>query len=290
MIKNFIKKNYNGIIEYKNKDIICPYEIDIYLPELKLGFEFNKLYKHSILFKEKKYHKNVTEMAEKHGIKLIQIYEDDWNYKQDIIKSRILNLLGKSIRIYARKCEVKEIDNNKLVRDFLLKTHTQGFVGSKIKIGLFYENELVSLMTLGSFRKAMGRRGVEGSYEMLRFCNKLNINIVGGASKLFKYFIDKYNPVEVLSFADRSWSNGDLYRKLGFEFIQETQPNYYYVIEGKRKHRFGFRKDVLIKRGGNPDKTEHEIMADLGIDRIYDSGNLKFLFKRGDSLKSKYLL
>jgi hypothetical protein len=180
----------------------------------------------------------------------------------------------------ARKCEVREIFDNKLVRNFLEMNHLQGFVGSKIKLGLFYNNELVSLMTYGSYRKAMGKKGSDSSYEMLRFCNKLNINVIGGASKLFKYFIKNYDPIEVISYADRSWSNGDLYIKLGFKFIHKTNPNYYYIINGNRKHRFGFRKDVLIKNGADPNITEHQIMLDKKIYRIFDSGNLKYSFKK----------
>lgn len=108
----------------------------------------------------------------------------------------------------------------------------------------------------------------------------MNTNVIGGASKLFKYFIEKYNPDEVTSYADRSWSQGKLYEKLGFKLDNKTQPNYYYVIDGIRKHRFNFRKDKLIKQGFDPNKTEHEIMLDRKIHRIYDSGNLKYIFFR----------
>ena len=272
----FFKSNYEGIID-RNKRILGNQEIDIYLPELKLGFEFNGLYWHSEINKESDYHLNKTELAEKQDIKLIHIYEDDWLYKQDIVKSRILNLLGKSNKIYARKCEIKEIIDNKIIRDFLEKNHIQGFVGSKIKIGLFYNEELVSLMIFGAQRKSMGQKAKDGSYELLRFCNKLNTNVIGGASRLFKYFVEKYIPDEVISYADRSWSQGNLYEKLGFNLVHKTDPNYYYVIDGIRKYRFNFRKDVLVKNGADPNKTEHEIMLEKGIFRIYDSGNLKYL-------------
>ena len=273
---NFIKSNY-GIIMLLN-DRHMGKELDIYLPELKLAFEFNGIYWHNEIKVSNDYHLNKTELCEKNGIKLIHIYEDDWLYKQNIIKSRILNLLGKSNKIMARKCEIKELTDNKLVREFLKINHLQGFVGSQVKIGLFHDGELVSLMTFGSQRKAMGQKSIEDSYEMLRFCNKLNTNVIGGASKLFKYFIKNYNPVEVISYADRSWSTGDLYEKLGFKFVHKTKQNYYYVIDGIRKHRFEFRKDVLVKNGADPNKTEHEIMLEKGIFRVYDSGNLKFIW------------
>jgi len=274
---DFIKLNYCGEILSNNREIIKPYEIDIYLPELKLGFEFNGVYWHNELYKSNNYHLEKTELSEKNGIKLIHIYEDDWIYKQDIVKSRILNILGESNKIYARKCEIKEI-NTISSKTFLDVNHIQGHVGSKIKIGLFYENELVSLMTFGSLRKSMGQKSTANSYELLRFCNKLNTNVVGGASKLFKYFIEKYNPIEVISYADRSWSSGHLYKILGFKLEHKTRPNYYYVIDGIRMHRFNFRKDKLIKEGFDSNKTEHEIMLERRIYRIYDSGHLKFKF------------
>jgi hypothetical protein len=275
-LSDFIKINYNGLFNLNKK--FNNQELDIYLPSLNLAFEFNGVYWHNELNKENNYHLNKTNFFEKQNIKLIQIYEDDWLYKKDIIKSRILNLLGKSDRIFARKCEIKEINDNNIVREFLEQNHLQGFIGSKIKIGLFYNDELVSLMTFGNLRKSLGQKSTENSYEMLRFCNKLNTNIIGGASKLFKYFLEKYNPKEIISYADRSWSTGDLYEKLGFKFIHKTNPNYYYVIDRKRYHRFNFRKNKLIKDGANPNKTEHEIMLEKGIFRIYDSGSLKYQF------------
>jgi hypothetical protein len=274
-LQNFIKENYKGDIKLNN-NIIKPNEIDIYIPDIKLAFEFNGLYWHSELYKPNNYHLNKTEECEKLGIKLIHIYEDDWLYKQDIVKSRILNLFGKSNKIMARKCEIKEIENNELVKLFLNSNHIQGFINSKIKIGLFYENELISLMTFGHLRKSTGQKAIDGNFEMLRFCNKLNTNVVGGASRLFKYFIDHYKPNEIISYADRSWSYGDLYIKLGFELVHKTKPNYYYVINDIRKHRFGFRKNNLVKEGADSTKTEHEIMIEKNIYRIYDSGHLKY--------------
>lgn len=276
LFADFLKLLCNDEILFNNRKIIEPNELDVYIPKLNLAFEFNGLYWHNELYKNEKYHKNKTEECENQGIHLIHIYEDDWIHKQDIVKSRILNLIGKSEKIFARKCKIKEINDNKIVKEFLEKNHLQGFIGSKIRIGLFYNEELVSLMTFGSLRKLTGKNFIDGSYELLRFCNKLNTNVVGGASRLFKYFIKNYNPIEVISYADRSWSQGDLYKKLGFEFLNKTEPNYYYIIDGVRKHRFGFRKDVLMKNGYDFHKTEHEIMLDRKIYRIYDSGSLKY--------------
>jgi len=275
--KIFTKIIKNGRLILNNE-----YELDIYLPELKLAFEFNGLYWHNEIKKENNYHLNKTELCESLGIQLIHIYEDDWLYKQEIIKSIILNKLNKTPnKIFARKTIIKEITDNKLVKEFLNNNHIQGFVGSKVKLGLFFNDELVSLMTFGNRRVAMGKKTTNNDeYELLRFCNKLNTNVIGGASKLFKYFINNYKPIEITTYADRSISQGKLYETLGFNFIGKTNPNYYYIIDGIRHHRFNYRKDLLVKQGYNINKTEHEIMIDRKIYRIYDSGNLKFIYKK----------
>ena len=210
---------------------------------------------------------------------MIHIYEDDWMFKQEIVKSRILNILGKSLeKIYARKCVINVINDNNTVRSFLEENHLQGFVGSTVKLGLYYNNELVSLMTFGNLRKAMGNKSKENCFELLRFCNKKNTNVIGAANKLFKFFILNYKYNEIISYADRSWSIGNLYEILNFKFDKKTSPNYYYIINNKRYHRFNFRKDKLINDGYDSKKTEHEIMLERKIYKIYDSGNLKYTF------------
>jgi len=273
-----IYDNYKGKIITNSRNIINPLELDIYLPRLKLAFEFNGVYWHNENNVDKKYHLTKTEECEKQGIQLIHIWEDDWIYKQEIVKSVILNKLGLTkIKIGARKTTIKEISDNKLIRYFLDKNHLQGFVGSKVKLGLFFDDELVSLMTFGKRRIAMGKKSTnDNEYELLRFCNKLNTNVIGGASKLFNYFINNYQPKEITTYADRSHSNDKLYNTLGFESQGKTQPNYYYIICGIRKHRFNYRKDMLVKEGFDSTKTEHQIMIDRKFYRIYDSGNLKY--------------
>lgn len=276
-IYKFISENCNYEIILSDRNLLNNKEIDIFIPELKLGFEYNGLYWHSEIFKDRWYHKEKTEQCRKNQIELFHIWEDDWLNKKDIVKSIIMNKIGKTpIRIYARKCEIREVTDNRQVSEFLNSNHMQGFVGSKIKIGLFYEDELVSLMTFGNLRKPLGQKSEFGSYELLRFCNKLNINVVGGASRLLKYFLDNYNPVRIISYSDSSRSVGNLYKLLGFEFISESVPNYYWVVGMVRKNRFNFRKDRLVKDGYDINKTEIEIMHELGFYRIWDCGSKKW--------------
>jgi hypothetical protein len=273
---DFIKDNYSGEILHKER--ITKKELDIYLPELKLAFEFNGLYWHSNALKENNYHLEKTNEYKDIGIKIVHIWEDDWLYKNDIVKSIILNKIGSiKDKIYARKCIIKEVDN-KSVREFLSKNHLQGFVGSKIKIGLYYNDELVSLMTFGALRKSLGSKSTENKWELLRFCNKINNVVIGGASKLFKHFIDNYVFEEITSFCDNSRSDGNLYEKLGFRFKYLSIPGYYYIIDGIRKHRFNYRKDKLVRLGYDKNMTEFGIMDSLGINRIYDCGEQKWIF------------
>jgi hypothetical protein len=254
-------------------------EIDIYLPDIKLGIEFNGIFWHSDKYKSKKYHLNKTNMAEDKGIKLIHIWEDDWKFKREIVESRISNIIGISGRIWARLCEVREISYKESI-SFLNENHIQGNCISKYRIALFYKNEIVSIMTFGNLRKSLGQKSKDGSYELLRFCNRLNTTIVGGASKLFSFFIRKYSPINIVSYADRCWSNGNLYKRLGFSMDKFTEPNYYYVINGLRKNRFNYTKNKLVKNGFDPQKSESQIMKEIGYNRIYDSGNIKFVYTK----------
>ena len=274
-IFKFIKENYKGIILTNHFGLITNKEIDIYLPELNLGIEYNGLYWHSELFKDKDYHYNKFNES-KDRIKLIQIFSDEWLNKKEIVKSRILNLLGKSIKIYARKCEIKEVDI-KLKNEFLDSNHIQGKDKSLYKFGLYYNNELVSLMTFGKPRTAIGKKlnSNENEYELIRFCNKLNTNVVGGASKLLKHFIKLYSPKSIYSFADNRWSNpnNNIYNTLGFQLISQSLPGYWYTKNfNERHHRYNFRKQKLKELGCDISKTEWEIMEELKYYKVWDCG------------------
>ncbi len=276
-IETYIKSLINCDIIINNRSILGGKELDVYIPSRNLAIEFNGLYWHNELFVEYKYHLNKTIECEKQGIKLIHIFEDEWLYKQDIVKSRLKNILGLTTnKVFGRKCVIKEVSINDN-KAFLDINHIQGNVNSNIKLGLYYNNELVSLMTFGKGRIAMG--GNSNQYELVRFCNKLDTSVIGGADKLLQYFIKTYNPKEIISYADRRWSQGGLYGKLGFTFIHDSSPNYHYIKNNKRYYRFGFRKSILVKEGFDPNKSEHQIMLDRGYYRIYDCGSKKYELK-----------
>ena len=272
----FIRENYNDEIILNDKNKIKPYEIDVYLPELGIGFEFNGVWWHSEKFKDDYYHYKKNKLSLENGVKLYTIWEDDWNIKRDICKSFILNKLSKSSSIGARKTKIKEV-NYLESKKFLDENHLQGDVKSSIRIGLYYNSELVTLMTFSKLRLPLNRKLLNNPdiYELTRFCNKLNCNVIGGASKILKYFINKYNPIEIQTYSDNLISDGNLYKKLGFTYIHESKPGYWYVINGIREHRFNWRKQKLVKMRYDKEKTENEIMMELGFWRIYNGGNKK---------------
>lgn len=261
------------------RGIIGNDELDIYVPSLKIAFEYNGLYWHSEIAKDSRYHLRKTKKCEENNIRLFHVFEDDWLYRKDIVKSMIKNLLGKTAKkIYARKCEVKSVNFNDS-KKFLSENHVQGYCPSKIRYGLYYNNELISLMTFGVSRHFIGNG--KHQWELLRFCNKTNTSVVGGASKLLKYFIQENNPNEIVSYADRSRSNGNLYEILKFVKYNESVPNYYYIINGKRVYRFNMRKSVLIKKYECPkEMTEREFCYQQKWYRIYDCGSLCYIWKK----------
>lgn len=250
-------------------------EIDIFLPELNLGFEFNGLYWHSEKLLTSLGRNPKSDFQKKlffteQNINLIQIFEDEWDNKKDIVKSRIRNILKKTPRkIYARECQIKEL-NSKQAGVFFEKTHIMGNGRSNVRLGLFYKNELVSAM---SFTNNNISRKLN-SWEINRFSSLLDTNVIGGASKLFKAFVKEYQPEKIISYADNRWSNGDLYKNLGFNKTSDGTPNYWYFLPNSnlRIHRFTLRKtkddDQLL--------TEYENRLNQGYNRIWDSGSSRW--------------
>ena len=276
------------------RQLIYPLEVDFYLPDFNLAIELNGNYWHSEVGggKDKSYHLNKTIECNKKGVKLIHIFEDELKLKKDIVLSRLLNMLGLSNnKIYARKCEIKEIKNRIKTR-FLENNHLQGNCNDKIRFGLFHNNKLMSVMTFGKLRRVTGNKDKKNNYELIRFCSKINSNVIGGFSKLLKYFIKKHNPSNIITYADVRWSGieplNTLYNKNGFNFIHKSEPSYFYRHKNRlnREHRFNYRKSVLKNKleTFDPKLTEWENMQLNGYDRIWDCGSLKFELNCGNYL------
>ena len=266
-IYNFIADIYKGKILFNSHKIIFPQELDIYIPEKKLAIEFNGLYWHSInRGKSRMYHQEKSKLCKEKGIRLIHIYEDEWNdeHKREIIKDIIkhaLNIPTSENKIYARKCIIKEIEN-KDYNDFCNKYHIQGTKGAQVKLGLFYNDKLVQIASFGK-----SRYDKQYEWEWIRGCPASNNNVVGGTSKLFKYFIRKYNPESVVCYADFNKFDGKGYKECGFKFDKITAPDKFY---------YDTKNKIRINR--NPSKY-NEYMNKVKTGEfflLYGAGNIKF--------------
>ena len=276
---DYISSIYNGVIEQSNRTILNGKELDIYIPEKNIAIEFNGNYWHSDIYKDKNYHQNKTAECGRKNIRLIHIYEYEWNNKEtkEKIKNYLDNIFEYNIKkLYARQLDIKEIGEFKDVQEFENKYHFQESANSSINIGLYKDNELVQLMTF-----ANQRLNSEYQYELVRFCQKNNISIIGGAERIFKYFVETYKPDTIISYCNLDKFIGSVYFRLGFKYLGLTEPGYVWVNSSKNKilTRYKTQKHKLIEQGlGTNEQTESEMMESLDFLRIYNSGNLKFVY------------
>jgi hypothetical protein len=273
--KNNIKIELNKRFSIDGK---TRHEVDIFLPEYNVGIEYHGLYWHCDLNKSEKYHKEKYLFFKERGIGLIQIFESEWRQSQDIVKSIINAKLGLiSNKIFARKCQIKEIDNQ-TYKEFSEQNHIQGYGIAKVRIGLFHNNELVQL---ASFSKPRFNKNYD--WENIRTCTKLNTTVVGGFSKLMKYFT-KNHIGSIITYVDCRYFNGGGYLKNGFKFIKHTEPNYFYFknsnkpyLESRNKYQKHKLKDILPIF--DETLTEYENMLNNKYLRIFDAGNLILIFE-----------
>ena len=264
-----------------NKNIISPYELDMVFPEYKIAIEYSGLYWHSEVSsgKGKKYHYEKMVKANQAGYRLITIFSDEWISTPDIVKSKLRNIFKKTDKkYYARQLVVKPVSSDES-REFLNLYHLQGNSSAKINLGLYAENTLVALMTFSNGRAALNTKSITNEYELVRFVTD-GSSVVGGASKLLKHFIKMYQPKKIVSYADLRWSEGNVYSVIGFEKAGNPTIGYWYVDGYQtRIHRYNFTKSQLVKAGNSVEKTEWEIMQDLGYDRIWDCGHQKYILE-----------
>ena len=274
-------------LEYAaNRQILIGREIDMLIPSKRLGIEFDGLKWHSELFGRKKhtYHLEKTEMCNEKGYGLIHIFEDEYVNHKDIVLAKLRHILkkdGNLPRIAGRKIVVNEILRADAM-EFIDKFHIQGFANSTIYLGGFYDNKLVAVMT---FKHG----GISNSeWELTRFATDSNYIYQGVGSKMFTYFVRKYEPKVVISFADRRWTpwaDNNLYTKIGFELDSVTRPDYTYyncsVERYKRFHKMSMSKTILGKKYNLPSNmTEWEMAKSLGYDRIWNCGLFKYVWRR----------
>jgi len=256
------------------KNIISK-EIDIFVPNKNVGIELHGLYWHNPIVKNigKKYHYDKATEAHHKDILLLQFFEDEWILKKEICKSIILTNLGIYQKLYARKCSIKIITNQE-TKEFCEHNHLQGHTNASVCLGLYYNTTLVSIMSFG--RPRFHKSAPKDQWELLRFCSILNTKVIGGASKLFSYFINNFKPKHIYSYSDRRISKGDLYTKLNFKLEKITEPNYSYIVGKQRSNRMNWQKNKLKTKLKifDPNLTEIENMVLNKYFPIYDAGNI----------------
>lgn len=269
----------------RDRQLLDGKEIDIYLPDYKIGIEYNGNYWHSYPVKDMKYHQDKSIQAAKVGIRLIHIFEYEWkdskiqekikNYLYDIVKSDSID------RVYARNTVVSEISSAEQYK-FQDKYHLQGRATASIHLGIYQDadkdkKDLLGIMTFGK-----PRFNSQYEYELVRMCFKPKVSVVGGAQKMFKHFLDVYKPKQILTYSDISKFTGGVYKQMGMKLVQDnymTVPNYVWVRpqDSSFLNRYQTTKQKLIDSGlGSDDQTENDIMTWSGYVKVYDCGQLKY--------------
>jgi hypothetical protein len=259
----------------QDRSVIPPLEIDIYIPSVKLAIEVNGLYWHSEKFKDKNYHYNKWKSCHDKDIQLLSIMEDEFIERPNTWISKILHICNQSKdRIHARKCEVKEVYKDE-VKSFVEQYHLQGFALARYYYGAYYDNELVAMMSFANTRN-------NKEIQMNRFCLKNGIVISGIANRLLKAFYNDHDVSEIVTYSDNRYSNGGIYRQLGFEMMNEVRPDYSYIKGSKRYHKSNFKKSNIESKFGidMTGKTERQTMEELGFLRIYDCGKIKWKWSK----------
>jgi hypothetical protein len=266
---------YNVHYETNVRNIISK-ELDIYIPSKKIAIEFNGIYWHSDKRKYQKYHIDKFNECKKVGVQLISIWEDQFITKYDIVKSLILSKLGiYSQRVFARKCDVKVLSSDE-ASEFYTHNHLQGKCGAFVHYGLLYNNEIVSVMSFG--KRSIGHNDSK-TWELIRYCSKQNIQVIGGASRLFNYFVKNISPKQITSWSSNDISDGTLYKMLNFTEHNNSQSYWYIRKDMKRYHRSSCSRSKLIDKGiitNDDERSETQIMQDLGFIKIWDSGQTKW--------------
>lgn len=262
-------------VERNVRDIIAPREIDIWMPEQKVGIEYHGLYWHTE-DRVGRLHEKKARLADAAGIRLIQVYEDEWSTKKDAVKRVICNALGLGgDKVMARKCAIVDVDKS-VAKEFLDLNHVQGACHARLFIGLEFAGKLVGVM---AFNGAVSGRGgySAGTWELARYAT--SCTVAGGASRLLSEF-DRRNPhATIVSYVDHRYFVGGMYATLGFTKVR-TQVDYEYLFRKKRCHKSALKKSNLKKLLGDSydDALTERVMADmLGAKRILNAGRTTYV-------------
>ncbi len=257
---------------FNDRSIIAPHELDIVIPKYKIAIEFCGVFWHSEQSgKTRSYHKNKTDKCEQLGWQLITIFSDEWEQRQKQVKNKLLSLLGLDARdvVYARKCTTIVVDSS--MRDaFMEQNHIQGPGTGSITYGLENNGDLVAV--------AVFTQRSPGCFELVRYATSKRVT--GGLTKLMSH-LRKYNTwTEIVSFADRRWSDGNLYEQTGWTLDKTIPPDYTYSPDGhKRIHKFNYRRKNLpdLLDQFDPELSEWENCKANGVLRVWDCGKKRYV-------------
>lgn len=255
----------------QTRQVISPYEIDVFIPQKSFGIELNGLYWHSDRAgADPKKHQIKSDMAKMAGVRLLHIFEDEWRDKQNIVKSMIVHALGMSTSLYARSCVIDSNPHFDDVKQFLDQSHLDGSTNRIEKaFVLRYENEIVACMTL---RKPFMH--ADGAIEIARFCCKKNTNVVGGLSRLVKHAIiwSRENGFKkLMTYADQRLGQDSAYTKVGFVQLSDTSIRFWWTDLDKRFNRFKFRATT--------DQTQAQVAEAAGMTRIWGCKNSRYVME-----------
>lgn len=267
----------NNIVTNTRKILPSKKELDIFLPDYNIAIEYNGVYWHheDVLHITRDYHYQKFKEAESIGIQLITVFSNFWHLKKPIVKQMLANKLKKYTGdvIYARKCTIKKISNTQS-KQFLDQHHVQGYTPAQTNIALFDHKKIVAVMSFSSARTGIGKRSSD--IELVRFASAGRV--VGGASKLLKFYQGENPFATIISYSDNEWSTGQLYQTLGFHLDREIKHSYWYLKprEHRLYHRFSFSKQKLVAQGHDPAMSESQITRSLGLLKVWDCGKRKW--------------
>lgn len=281
------EKDYIDIILKELESLDVEYTVEdelIYLPKYNLGIEVNPVLTHSVDvgrlgLSSKNYHQEKSLLAEEKGVGLIQFYDVDYHdvRRFEVFKEQLKALVSNKTKIGARECQVQPI-SAKDCNEFLNYYHFQGMErSSSIRQGLYYDDHLVGVLTLGKSRYT------SDEYEIVRYCLDPNYVIMGGFSKLFKHALEDIKVgSKIVSYMDlnKRLRASNVYENNGFQFDGLTRPDYVWVKRygTETLSRYNTTKSKLVSEGYDASKSEVEIMRDRGYFRVFGSGSKRYVF------------
>ena len=274
-------------VRRRDRTVLAPLEVDILVEGTDLGIEYNGSYYHSDRFRLPSYHQEKADAAERAGIRLLQVKDSDWAHRRAIVESKLAHALGKTQRrVSARSLTLRHV-NPASAAAFFRETHLQGAPRGAFDAYALVDGQdtILACLALG-MGGALGYRGTAGEREVIRYATALQTAVRGGYTRLTKYIFQELPDVErLVTFADRMWGSGALYRATGWSETGRVAPRYSYVHapSAREYHRTSFTKDKIAKKFPeifNPALTERQMMDKTNFVRVYDAGKIRFALSR----------